>query len=190
MSSQPSNPTQVCAVTKGSGTVEGQNVTDIAVSCSTPAYTIGGSLTGLTGSGLVLANNGGDDLTVPANATTFNFTTKIASGSNFNVTVKAQPTSGGPCAVSGAAGTVGGFDVTSVVVNCTPNTYTVGGTITGLNGSVTIANSGGAPLVLTTNGKFAFPAPVTQGTNYSVAVTANPTYAPQSRRAPSRTALG
>src|SRR5262249_27185988 len=64
VSSQPPNPTQTCTVTKGSGTVETAAVTDVAVNCSTTTYAVGGNVIGLSGTGLVLTNNAGDDLTV------------------------------------------------------------------------------------------------------------------------------
>jgi hypothetical protein len=50
---QPSNPVQVCTVSNGSG-IATSNVTNITVACTTTAYTIGGTVSGLTGSGLVL----------------------------------------------------------------------------------------------------------------------------------------
>src|SRR5215472_2142082 len=57
-----------------------------------PTYSIGGTIGGLTGSGLVLAN--GDDTVSPATgATSFTFGTALASGSNYAVTVKTQPNS-------------------------------------------------------------------------------------------------
>ena len=54
-------------------------------------YTIGGTVTGLTGAGLVLQDNGGDNLTVSANATSFTFSTAVASGGAYSVTVLTQP---------------------------------------------------------------------------------------------------
>ena len=42
-------------------------------------YTIGGVVSGLTGSGLVLQDNGGNNLSVTANGN-FTFTTAVASG--------------------------------------------------------------------------------------------------------------
>ena len=45
---------------------------------------------GLTGSGLVLQNNGGDDLAISANGS-FIFTTPITNGASYAVTVKSQP---------------------------------------------------------------------------------------------------
>src|SRR5688572_26448047 len=43
------------------------------------AYTIGGTVTGLTGTGLSLRNDGGDPLTISANGV-FTFATAIANG--------------------------------------------------------------------------------------------------------------
>jgi len=45
------------------------------------SYTVGGTLSGLAGSGLVLQINGGDDLTLSANQS-FSFATKLARGTS------------------------------------------------------------------------------------------------------------
>ena len=180
ISSQPTSPTQVCSVGSGSGTVEGADVTSVAVTCSTSAYSIGGIVVGLSGSGLVLSDNGGDPLPVPANGK-FTFATKVASGSPFAVAVKTQPSTSGPCVVSGATGTVGLADVTGVVVNCAPGTYTVGGTVTGLNGTVVLQDNGGANLSVTTNGSFAFAQTLMPGAAYAVTVLTPPSYPPRSQ---------
>ena len=83
VTTQPANPAQNCVVTNGSGTVTG-NVSTVEVACTTTSatYSIGGSVAGLTGTGLVLQDNGGDNLSVAAGATTFTFATKIASGNS------------------------------------------------------------------------------------------------------------
>ena len=60
---QPTNPIQVCTVTNGSGTAT-SNVTSIQVACATTAFPIGGTVSGLTGSGLVLQDNGGNNLSI------------------------------------------------------------------------------------------------------------------------------
>ena len=54
-------------------------------------YTIGGTVSGLTGTGLVLQDNGGNNLSVSASGS-FTFTTAIASGGAYSVTVLTQPT--------------------------------------------------------------------------------------------------
>jgi len=114
ITAQPEGET--CTLTNGSGTST-SNVTNIAVSCAvTPA--IGGTVTGLTGGSVVLQNNGGDNLTVTANGP-FKFTTDVASGAAYAVTILTQPTNGETCTVTNGSGTATA-NVTSVAVACQP----------------------------------------------------------------------
>ena len=48
-------------------------------------------MTGLTGSGLVLQNNAGDDINVNVNDGTFAFPTLATTGTDYAVTVKTNP---------------------------------------------------------------------------------------------------
>ena len=105
---------QTCVISNGSGTITGEDVTDVTVTCSDP-YTIGGSVWGLSGAGLVLQNNGGDDLAVAGNS--FEFATALVDGASYAVTVKTQPTDQS-CAISNASGTIADADVTDVAVTC------------------------------------------------------------------------
>src|SRR5258705_165992 len=115
---QPTNPSQTCTVTNGSGTVASANVTNISISCATRSFTVGGTLSGLTGSGLVLQNKGGNNLTINANGP-FTFTTPILSGATYAVTVLTQPTGQSQtCSVASGSGAVGAGNVTNVAVNC------------------------------------------------------------------------
>src|SRR5581483_5482275 len=79
-------------------------------------FTVGGSVSGLSGT-VVLQDNGGDDLPVAAGGP-FTFATKVASGSPYAVTVKTNP-SGQSCSVASGSGTMGSASVTSVAVTCT-----------------------------------------------------------------------
>jgi hypothetical protein len=150
-------------------------------------HSIGGSVTGLHGTGLVLANNGGGNLSVPQSAGTFSFATTVANGTAFNVTVATQPT--GPsqtCVVAHGSGTISGTDVTNVAVTCTDDGFTIGGTVTGLVAS-------GLSLALDMGGGFlqnvavpaagpynyTFPNAVPSGTHYAVSVATTPTNPPQ-----------
>jgi hypothetical protein len=81
-------------------------------------YTIGGQVSGLEGSGLVLQNNGGDDLAIDADGS-FSFGTALADGNGYSANVLTQPASPDQyCTVSNASGTVDGADVTDVAVTC------------------------------------------------------------------------
>lgn len=87
---------------------------------STPApLTIGGSISGLTGSGLVLQNNGGNDLVVAFGTSSFQFSGTVQQGAGYSVTVKSQPHSPlQSCSVTNGSGAVGGSAVSSVAINC------------------------------------------------------------------------
>lgn len=52
-----------------------------------PVFTVGGTVSGLVGTGLVLQNNGGDDLALSADGP-FTFATVVGNGAAYAVTVK------------------------------------------------------------------------------------------------------
>ena len=84
----------------------------------TTRVAIGGTVSGLTGSGLVLKNNGGDSLSVGANGA-FRFATSLSTGSAYSVSVASQPrTPMQLCAVTAGSGTAGSTDVSSISVTC------------------------------------------------------------------------
>ncbi len=86
----------------------------------TVSYSIGGAVSGLTGTGLVLQNNGGDNLPVSASGGAFTFATAIGSGSPYAVTVLTQP-AGQTCTVQNGSG-VANADVSNVAVSCSATT--------------------------------------------------------------------
>ena len=167
---------QTCTIANGSGTVGASNVANVAVTCVTVGYTLGGTITGLAGSGLVLQNNGGNDLTVAAAATSFAFAGTITAGSAYNVTVKTQPTNPAQtCTVANAAGTANANVL--VAVSCVSNALTIGGTVSGLAGTgLSLLLNGGSPLVIAPGATaFVFPGTVAPGLAYTVGVTSHPT---------------
>jgi len=117
VSSQPLG--QTCSVSNGSGNISGANITNVAVSCVDdviPTYTVGGTTTGLTGSGLELQNNGVDALSIAVDGG-FVFATELDDLSAYAVTVSSQPT-GQTCSVSNGSGTIAAANVTDVAVDC------------------------------------------------------------------------
>ena len=142
----------------------------------TMSYTLGGTVTGLgNNTGLVLAN-GSTTLDVPAGATTFTFAAAIASGTAYSVSVQTSP-SGLDCKVaSGGSGTISA-KVTNVMVACTAQSYTLGGTITGLGSAsgLVLTNEGGdATTVAASSTTFTMKTAVPFGAAYAVAVQTNP----------------
>lgn len=137
------------------------------------SYTVGGGVSGLGASGLVLAN-GADSIAVASGATAFTLPTSVAQGATYAVAVATQP-AGEHCSVGNATGTIAGANVTNVAVTCATLAHGLGGTISGLpsaglvlsNGADTVAPAAGAL-------SFAFSTPVAEGGAYAVAVQAQP----------------
>jgi glucuronoarabinoxylan endo-1,4-beta-xylanase len=125
---QPSTAQGVCRVRANSALIRFLFVIILLIagcvrgSSSSPppvTYTVGGSVSGLSGSGLVLQDNGGNNLMVAANATSFTFSTALASGTPYSVTVLTQPSDPAQnCSVTNGSGTVASANVTSVQVTC------------------------------------------------------------------------
>jgi hypothetical protein len=173
VASQPAG--LVCTVTQGSGTNVQATVANVAVSCNANSFTIGGAISGLTASGLVLKDNGTDTLTVAANATTFQFPTAIAGGGGYSVSPSAQP-AGLICTVSNGVGSKVSANIAGIRVTCSPTTVTLGGTISGLTAiGLTLEDNGADSLTIPANATtFQFPTPIAYGSAYAVTVSAQP----------------
>jgi|HubBroStandDraft_1064217.scaffolds.fasta_scaffold00003_58 hypothetical protein len=91
-----------------------------------PTYTIGGAVQGLSGTGLVLQDNSGNNLSVGANGA-FAFPTPLVSGSAYSVTVLTQPSSPAQnCMVTNGNGNASA-DVANVQIACVGEWAWVGG---------------------------------------------------------------
>ena len=104
---------------------------------------------------VVLQDNGGDNLTLSANGT-FTFATALANGAAYNVTVLTNPT-GQTCTVSQRLGHhrlrqrhQRGRHLREL------GHLHVGGTVSGLSGTVVLQDNGGDNLSLSANGSFTF----------------------------------
>lgn len=164
---QPSG--QTCSISNGSGSVWG-TVLNVTVVCSSSTFGVGGTVSGLVGN-LVLQNNGSDNLTVSGNGS-FTFGTRVAAGSTYRVTVLTQP-NGQTCSVSAGSGTVSGA-VASVAVTCASNSYSIGGSVSGLAGTLVLQNNGSDNLTVNANGAFTFASRVASGSAYAVTVLTQP----------------
>ena len=138
------------------------------------ALMLGGSVSGLTNSGLVLAN-GSNTVSVPANATSYSFPNQVDIGSAFHVTVQSQPQHM-TCVVANITGTVGTTATTNVNVACAQNTYAVGGTISGLTAAGLVLINGADALTVAANATaFTMPTKVADGSVYGITVLTQPT---------------
>ncbi len=128
LQAQPTSPWQTCAFTggTGAGTVAGADVT-VSVACTTNTYAITTTVTGLTGSGLVLTGTFGSSAPVDSPALSADGVVPsvspaaVASGSSYTVAVKTQPTMPvQSCTISGnpsVSGTIANAPV-AVTVSC------------------------------------------------------------------------
>lgn len=169
---------QTCTLSRGSGVIVGESVTNVTISCSGAArYTVGGSIVGLTRAGLQLSL-GAETITPAAGATAFVFAQKFGPGASYAVVVAAQPT-GQSCSASNGTGVIGQASVSNVVINCADVTvggkFTVGGTIIGLEKSglqLSLGAQSVSPPIGATS--FTFPTALPDGSLYAVEVAQSP----------------
>jgi hypothetical protein len=138
-----------------------------------PTFTVGGTVTGATGSLVLVMGN--EELTVPGNGS-FTFSAQLENGAQYNVTVKTAP-DGQFAEVTNGSGTINNANVTNVGVTCSDipvDTYTVGGNVEGLTGTLVIANNGTDKLTITENGEFVFGIPIKNGSDYEVTIVSLP----------------
>ncbi|MTV38872.1 hypothetical protein [Duganella radicis] len=115
-----------CEIANNKGKASVYTVYTVAVSCKANPYTLGGTVKGLTGKGLVLAN-GSDLVSIDPAATagadvTFKFPTSVSDGSPYGATVLTQPANQ-KCAFDAGnnPGTMPGDNQLGLIVNCTNN---------------------------------------------------------------------
>jgi hypothetical protein len=124
VTAQPTSPWQTCTPDPASaaGTLDGADVTNVAVNCQTNTYAVGGTVDGFidTGSNLVLQLSGDDvqQATVASGESTFAFAAPVASGTAYTVSVATQPQQQSCTVDAGASGTILGADVANAHVTC------------------------------------------------------------------------
>jgi len=107
---------QVCTPSNNKGRANYYSYTQTIITCNTDLYTLGGTVTGLKGAGLVLAN-GSITVAVQDKATTFTFGKTVPNQLPYGVTVLAQPV-GQTCTVQNGAGIMPIGDKNDVIINC------------------------------------------------------------------------
>ena len=161
----------LCVLDSASGTVGPADVI-LTLTCSADNFSLGGTITGLTGSGLVLQNNGAGDTPITS-AGPFTMADLVPKDSGYNVTVKNQPI-GQICLVTNGSGTMGTTNIASVSISC--NNGTISGRVTGLisGTTITLANGGDSVSVTGNGSDVDFKLPATgayaEGTPYFVAI--------------------
>lgn len=149
----------------------------LAACGGSPQYSqIGGTVTGLQPSGVLILQNKKSDSLVLVKNQPFVFETPANFGERYDVSVSRQPL-GRTCVVSNGAGIVGPTThlPTNVGVHCT-QTASVYGLVMGLwqaDGPLALSLNG-VPLVLSVSDFFEFPGLLAPGTEYKVAIVQQP----------------
>ena len=89
----------------------------VDVVCIFKTHALGGSVSNLTGSGLVLVN-GSDRVAVAAGATSFAMA-KVPQDGVYGVAILTQP-AGQTCTIANGTGKMGAADINNLAVTCTP----------------------------------------------------------------------
>lgn len=107
-----------CATLGDQTTAEVTIIDDDTLMVPPQQFTIGGTVSGLEGTGLVLVNQGGDPISIDADGA-FQFSAPVPAGASYNATVDTQPSNPNQvCTVTNGAGTVIDHDITDVLVEC------------------------------------------------------------------------
>lgn len=91
----------------------------LVVTGGVPAYSVSGTVSGLTKSGLVLWLNGVEQRPIAADGN-FSFTRVLDTGTRYSVRVYQRP-AGETCVVTNAHGTIASANVGNVQVTCLPD---------------------------------------------------------------------
>ena len=163
---------EICVISYDDGVV-GDSDADIIVECFLPGpFTISVSVSGLTGAGLVLQDNGTSNLPILSNGT-YTFSRKLPAGGSYDVTVFTQPT-GQVCTVPSPIGKA--TSNVTVAVSC-ETIYTVSAAVSGLtatNVGLVLQDNNGSNLSIPSNGTYPFAITIAAGGTYDVTVLTQP----------------
>lgn len=134
-------------------------------------FSVGGKVTGLAGD-LGLSLNGTQTLLVSRSGV-YRFTTRLPANTSYNVTISSQPASQN-CSVLDGSGIVTSANITNVNVSCLLKEFHVGGTVSGLDGSITLQLNGGESITLDEQGEFQFLSTFANGESYNLTIASQP----------------
>jgi hypothetical protein len=139
-------------------------------------YLTGQITGGVTADGLILQNNGGDDLAVPAGAASFQFANRISTDDQFNITVKQAPSNASQkgCTVLNGKARANYYTIGQIYVSCEINQIALSVNVIGLTGAgLTLVNGSDKKDVLAGTPNVVM-APVYQDGPYAVKVLNQP----------------
>lgn len=165
-----------CNLFNALGTIEDDTAPVIKVDCyleTDPVYTIGGSITGLTGD-LVLIIDDSYTMNVSAGATSYTSSMGFPAGHYHNVRVLTNP-AGQICSVENGYYRYLSADITDTNIICSPGPYEIGGYVDGLTGAgLSLVLNNTEELSVPSAGAFAFNTTFRDNMLYQVEVASQP----------------
>lgn len=138
-----------------------------------------GTIQGVTEPGLVLQNNGGQDLAVGINATTglyssFQFPSRVSTDDTFNITVKSVPSNVESCVPVNGSGHANYYTIAQIGIVCTPKTHKLTVNVKGLTASGLVLLNGTDKVAVQPNQATVPMADVNQDAAYGVTILSQP----------------
>ena len=122
----PDNPAQECNLINGEGYLT-TDITNIEVSCIPLGYTVGGTVSGLEGEGLVLQLNGANNLAINADGS-FTFPIGLDDAAAYEVSIFSPPIEPGQdCTISNGNGIIASANVSDIGLTCVTPDLIFGG---------------------------------------------------------------
>ena len=131
VATSPQNPAQLCEVFQGDGVAGDTNSTFVRIECTSNIGSVGGTITGLKGSGLELIRSSSGyryvDSAMPLpGVTEFTFPTNLIVGTRFTIGVRSQPVAPRQtCTLQGGKGLMADtIGISNVDITCIDNETT------------------------------------------------------------------
>ncbi len=114
----PSLPVkQTCTVNQGGGSIAGTPINNVAVTCTTNSYAVGGTVKGLSGKGLVVELKGVKEVAIAKNGNFVFPDVRMPDGGDYNVAIKKTP-AGQKCMIEAINEAPDSDTVNIVAVTC------------------------------------------------------------------------
>lgn len=134
-------------------------------------YSVGGTVSGLSAnSGVLLTDAAGAGVFISSNGR-FSIDSAFVDGAAYDLAVSTDPgTPSVRCTVTRGKGVIAGADVDDVAIDCAPQAFELGGTVSGVDAVGLILSNRSAEIAMSKDGTFTFPGRVTNGSSYAVTI--------------------
>lgn len=176
---------QTCTITNESGTITNANVSDIEITCTTDeeevtSYTVGGTVSGLSGELILILNSGADTLEVSADGS-FTFAMELEADDDYDISISDDPVDQ-TCTIENGSGTITSSNVSTIEITCAEDPpFTVGGSVSGYSSPqhlfLDLFYNNGEDFEMaeiTANGSFTFSTELSLGDSYEVMISGDP----------------